>query len=159
MVTSKLFASPTISSFLNKLHPSDTPIMKTLQDFNSYPTSYIHSTHNINSFFFKTTDASVVSWLQYITLHKDLFNRATLWILHTRLTTSLKNFYLDIIFNYLRTSWTFQMQVFHATNFGSCISSHRYSFHIYQKSDKTSLSLHQPTHLHPTPETPMDYFI
>ena len=50
------------------------------------------------------------------------------------------------------------MQLYHATYFGECISAHCYSFHIHQKSDKTGLSPHQPTRLHPTSDISMDYF-
>ena len=49
------------------------------------------------------------------------------------------------------------MQLSHATNFGEWISTHWYSFQIYQKSEKTGLSPHQPAHLHPTPDIHMDY--
>ena len=50
------------------------------------------------------------------------------------------------------------MQLSYATDSGECISAHRYSFHIYQKSDKTGLYPQQPDRLHPTPEIFMDYF-
>ena len=120
-----LFTYPTLGSLFNIIHPSNTPIMKTLQDFNSDPTSYISTTHNINAFFDKTDDVSVLSWLQEITsiilsviLHNILFHHSNLWIPLTHLSTSLKYFYLYIISHYLPTSWTFYIQVSHATDFG-----------------------------------------
>ena len=59
-----LFTFLTLSSIFNILRPSGTTIMQTLKYFNSDPTSYIHTTHNINALFVKTADASVVYWLQ-----------------------------------------------------------------------------------------------
>ena len=56
-----LFTYPTLSSLFNILHPSNTPFMQTLQDFNSDPTSYINTTHTINFFFVKTDDVSILS--------------------------------------------------------------------------------------------------
>ena len=139
--------------------------MQTLQDFNSDPTSYIHTTHTINAFFVKTNDASVVSWIQYITsvllyviLYNNLFHHTTFWIPRTNLPTSLRYFCLDIISYSLPTSWKFYTQLSNTTDFGECISAHRYSFHIYQKSDKTVLYPHQPASLHPTPDIFIDYF-
>ena len=92
-----LFTSCTLSSLFNIIHPSDTPIMQTLQDFISDPTSYIHTTHTIDAFFVKTAYASVVSWikettsvLSYVILYNKPFHHDTLWIPHTHLPTSLK---------------------------------------------------------------------
>ena len=106
-----LFTSPALSSIFNILHPSDTPIIKTLQYFNSEPTSYIHTNQNINALFFKTTDASIFYWIQditsvlsYVILHNYLFYHVTLWIPRTHLPTSLKYFCLNIISRYLPTS-------------------------------------------------------
>ena len=77
--------------------------MQTLQYLYSEPNSYIHTTHTINYFFFKTIDVSVVSWIQdilsvlmYVILHNDLFHHATLWIPLTHLPTSLKYFCLRL---------------------------------------------------------------
>ena len=146
-----LFTHPTLSSLFNILHPSNTPSMQTLQNFNSYPTSYIHTTNIINTFFVKTDDTSVISWIQDITsilsaviLHNNLFPHATLWILRTCLPNSLKDFGLDIISHYLQTSWTFYMLLSRATNFGECISSHWDSFHINEKSEKQAYLLTKP---------------
>ena len=50
------------------------------------------------------------------------------------------------------------MQIYHATNFGECISAHRYFFHLHQKSDEMGLSPHQPAHFHPTSDISMEYF-
>ena len=139
--------------------------MQTLQYFNSDPTSYIHNAHTINNCFVKTADASIVSWLQDITpdlsvviLHNNLFHHATLWVPHTHLPTSLKYSCLNIISHYLPTSWTFNMQLSHATDFGEFISAHCYYFHIYQKYDGTILSPHKISLLKPAPDIPMDYF-
>ena len=111
-----LFTSPTLNSFLNILHPSDTHIMQTLQYFNSDAASYIHTTHTIIDFFVKHSDASIIPWIQDITsvllsviLHNNLFHQSTLWIPRTHLTTSLKYFCLGIISHSLPTSWTFHM--------------------------------------------------
>ena len=85
--------------------------MQTLQNFNTDPTSYIHTTHNIDTFFVKTAYASVVSWIKDITsvllaviLHNDPFHHDTLWIPRTHLPTSIKDFYLYIISHYLPNS-------------------------------------------------------
>ena len=144
-----LFTCPNLRSLFNILHPSNTHITQTLQDFNSDSTSYICTTHNINAFFVKTDDASVVPWFQEITsvllsiiLQNNLFHQCTICIPHTNLLTPLKYFCLDIIFHSLPTSWTFYIQLYHVTNFGECISAHRYSFHIYQKPDKMGLFSH-----------------
>ena len=106
-----LFTYPNISSLFNILHPSNTTTMQTLQDFDSEPSSYIHTTHPINAFFVKTDDTSVVSWIQDITsvllaiiLHNNLFHHATTWIPCTHLPTSLKYFCLDVISHSLPTS-------------------------------------------------------
>ena len=139
--------------------------MQILQDLNSGPTSYIHTTHIINALFVKNDDLSVVSWIQEITyilldfiLQSKLFHKTTLWIPCTHLPTSLKYFCLNIISHYLSTSWKIYMQLSHTTNFVECISAHRYSFHIHQKSEKTGLYPHQPAHLHSTLDISMDYF-
>ena len=139
--------------------------MQKIQDFNSDPTSYIHTTHIINDLFFKTDGVSVVSCLQYITsvlaaaiLHNNLFHHATVYLPGTHLPTSLKYFCLGIISHSLPTSWTFYMKLSHSTNFGECISAHWHPFHIHQKYDRTGLSPHQPAHLHPTPDISMYYF-
>ena len=90
--------------------------MQTLQYLNSDPTSYIHTTRNINNLFVKTDDVSVVSWLQEITsvisdviLHNNLFHHATLCIPRTHLSTSLRDLCLDIISHSLPTSWKIYM--------------------------------------------------
>ena len=62
-----LFTYPTLSSLFNILHPLNTPIMQTLQDFNLDLTSYVYTTHIINAFFVKNDYASAVSWLKDIT--------------------------------------------------------------------------------------------
>ena len=99
-----LFTYSNLSSIFNILHPSNTPIMQTLQNFYSDPNSYIHTTHIINAFFVKMDNVAVVSWLQYITsvildviLHNKPFHRYTLWITRNHLPTLLKYFCLRII--------------------------------------------------------------
>ena len=106
-----LFIYPTFSSLFNILHPSNTHIMQTLQDFNPYPTSYIHTTHTINAFFVKNDNAFVASWIQDITsvlsdaiLNINLFQHATIWIPRTRPPISFIYLCLDIIPHYLPTS-------------------------------------------------------
>ena len=136
-----LFTHPTLSSLFNILHPSNTHIMQTLHNFNSDPTSYIHTNPTINDLFVRTDNVSLVSWIQDITpifssfiLHNNLFHHANLWIPRTHLPTPLKYFCLNIISQYLENSWTFYMQLSHATILEEYISAHRFSFHIHQKS-------------------------
>ena len=159
------FTSPTLISLFNIINPSDTPIMQTLQDFNSDPTSYIHTTHTINAFFVDTTDTYIATCLQDISYvisafipRNNLFHHATLWIPHTYCTTSLKDFYTDFISSSLTTSWTFTMQLSHTTDLGQSISDHQYLFHIFQQSDKISKYPHQTECLYPSPDITMDYF-
>ena len=50
------------------------------------------------------------------------------------------------------------MQLSHTTNFGECISAHRYYLHIYQKYDQMVLSPHQPALFHHNPDISMGCF-